>query len=100
MCTQTRYIELSEQARRPMRLPETRQRVELGQRTDQLGFRRGTRIVSMRGVARDSGNVLQPKPLRSLSRGRMSLKAQGFVHRQHLEQKREPATPPVRTSRP
>jgi hypothetical protein len=93
-------VQLGEQLDGTERVPETRERVEVGQRADQLGFVVGVGVVAFRGVPGDSPSLLTEEALGSLLRRRVGLQAQWFFGGEHLEQERQSVAPAARAVRP
>ena len=84
-------------------LAEADQRVELGERADQLGLVARVAVVAGGRVDGDAGGVLPREALGGLGRARVRLQAQRLVRREHLEQVRQVPRPlggPVRTEQP
>ena len=87
-------------ADRPRRIPETDQRVELGERADQLGLVVGVAVVAVARVPRDAGRILAPEALAGLLEARVGLQRQRLVRGQHLEQERQRRVPAPAAHRP
>jgi hypothetical protein len=90
---QLRHREGAQQPHRGRRVAEADERVELGQRADQLGLVVGVLVVAVRRVAGEPGRLLAGESHFRLLEARVRLQRERFVRGQHLEQVRQRRLP-------